>query len=97
MKKVTPNGVLSHCTKYYREPAQLPPDWWTDLDHISGSVLTRSMAQLLPDYSIDIQTFEKVQEEIKRRSNVGIVDDRYMRKKSHYSTKRAEIERTRAE
>jgi site-specific DNA recombinase len=37
---------------------------------------------------IDIQTFEKVQEEMRRRSNVGIVDGRFMRKKSHYSSRK---------
>lgn len=39
------------------------------------------------------ESIEKVQEEMKRRSDVGIVDGRYMRKKTHYSTKRAEVER----
>ena len=37
---------------------------------------------------IDIQTFEKVQEEMRRRSNVGIVDGRFLRKKSHYSSRK---------
>ena len=48
----------------------------------------RYLAEDAHEPIIDIQTFEKVQEEMKRRSNVGIVDGRYMRKKSHYSSRK---------
>ena len=38
---------------------------------------------------IPIEVFEQVQEEIKKRSNIEIVDGKIKRKNTHYSTKNA--------
>ena len=47
----------------------------------------RYLAEDAHEPIIDIQTFEQVKAEMKRRSNVGVVAGRYMRMKSHYSSK----------
>ncbi len=39
---------------------------------------------------IPIDVFEKVQEEIKSRSNIEVVDDKAKRKSTHYSSKDTE-------
>jgi hypothetical protein len=67
-------------------------DFPNNMQRINRGQQERYLAEDAHEPIIDIQAYEQVQEEMKRRSNIDVAEGRYMRKKSHYITKRAEVE-----
>jgi site-specific DNA recombinase len=63
-------------------------DFPNNKQHLNRGEQEQYLAEDAHEPIIDNYTYEQVQSEMKRRSNIEVVDEKPIRKKSHYSTKR---------